>query len=168
MNALRYMKMNKQVLDPACSIQSFYFDKHPDYLLTGDIRSVSLYDSKFRKIEINPDQIMDFRKLDFPDESFNLVIFDPPHLWNCGKTSSMGMRYGVLNKDTWKKDIRSGFDECWRVLKKGGTLIFKWTEKDVTIAELIYVLGRTPLIGNKQPKTNGFWFVFYKPEESNK
>lgn len=155
---------DKQVLDPCCSLQSFYFDKHPDYLLTGDIRSERICDRWGRKINVNPDQIMDFRKLDFPDESFNLVIFDPPHLFNLGKESSMGLRYGVLNKETWRYDIKRGFDECWRVLRKGGTLIFKWGEKDIPIATVLELIERKPLIGNKKPKNSGYWMVFYKEE----
>lgn len=44
------------------------------------------------------------------------------------------------------------FDEAWRVLKPNGTLIFKWADKDVTLAELLYVLKRQPLLGDKKPR----------------
>lgn len=32
----------------------------------------------------------------------------------------------------WRQDIRQGFEECFRVLKPYGTLIFKWSEVQVT------------------------------------
>ena len=33
-----------------------------------------------RKLMINPDVIGDFRNIPYEDNSFKLVIFDPPHL----------------------------------------------------------------------------------------
>jgi len=80
-----------------------------------------------RKINVDPDIIADFRKLPFPDKSFKLIVFDPPHLKRLGQNSWMAKKYGVLDKDTWKEDLRKGFSECWRVLAIHGSLIFKWS-----------------------------------------
>lgn len=33
-----------------------------------------------KKINVNPDVIGDFRDMPFESNSFNLVVFDPPHL----------------------------------------------------------------------------------------
>ena len=77
---------------------------------------------------------MDARKLEFPDNSFYMVVLDPPHLINCGKTSDMAKSYGVLEK-AWHEDMKRIFKEAWRVLKPNGTLIFKWADKDVSLAE---------------------------------
>lgn len=81
----------------------------------------------------------------------------------------MAQSYGVLNKETWKEDLQKGFRECWRVLKPHGTLIFKWADKDVSLAELLYVLEREPVFGDKKPAankagTNRFFLVFFKDE----
>lgn len=111
---------------------------------------------------------MDARKLDFPDDTFYLVVLDPPHLINCGKTSDMAKSYGYLEK-AWHEDMKRIFNEAWRVLRPHGTLIFKWADKDVSLAELLYVLERQPVFGDKKPSankagTNRFFLVFFKDE----
>lgn len=40
-----------------------------------------------REIEIKPDIVADFRDMPFTDATFDLVIFDPPHLIRAGKES---------------------------------------------------------------------------------
>lgn len=45
------------------------------------------------------DAIADFRKMPFDDESFYLVVFDPPHLLNVGDKSFLALKYGKLEKN---------------------------------------------------------------------
>ena len=85
-----------------------------------------------RLLEIKPDQKMDVTNLPFDDESFSLVVFDPPHLKWAGKTSYMQQSYGVLPEDALGF-LRNAFDECWRVLKINGTLIFKWNTNQIPL-----------------------------------
>ena len=158
----------KPILDPMCGSRMFYFDKNNKSVLFGDIRDETHLTRQYKKLEIHPDQIMDARDLEFPDNSFHLVILDPPHLINCGKTSDMAKSYGVLEK-AWHEDMKRIFKEAWRVLKPNGTLIFKWADKDVSLAELLYVLERQPVFGDKKPSankagTNRFFLVFFKDE----
>ena len=80
---------------------------------------------------VKPDVIADFRDMPFPDKSFKLVVYDPPHLTSGSEKSVINKKYGLLNKETWKEDIIQGFKECWRVLDEHGTLIFKWNEATV-------------------------------------
>lgn len=115
-----------------------------------------------RKLDIAPDKVMDFRNLDFKSNQFKLVVFDPPHLKNLGKSSWMAKKYGVLSKD-WKEDLTKGFNECWRVLKKDGVLIFKWSEKDITVKEVLKLFNKQPLFGHttgRSGKTK--WMCFMK------
>lgn len=77
-----------------------------------------------RVLNINPDVIADFRNMPFPDNTFYLVVFDPPHLLKAGKNSWLAKKYGVLSQN-WKQDIAQGFNECMRVLKPNGTLL-RW------------------------------------------
>lgn len=84
----------KPILDPMCGSRMFYFDKNNKSVLFGDIRDETHWTRQYKKLEIHPDQIMDARDLEFPDNSFHLVILDPPHLINCGKTSDMAKSYG--------------------------------------------------------------------------
>ena len=52
-----------------------------------------------RKLIVKPDVIADFRKMPFDDESFYLVVFDPPHLLNVGDKSFLALKYGKLEKN---------------------------------------------------------------------
>jgi hypothetical protein len=63
-----------------------------------------------------PDLIADFRALPFADNTFPVVVFDPPHLERVGDKAWMGKKYGRLNKETWRDDLRKGFAEAFRVL----------------------------------------------------
>lgn len=53
-----------------------------------------------------------------------------------------------------------GFDECMRVLKPNGTLIFKWNEEQIKLSEVLKCFSQKPLLGNKRSKTH--WLVFMK------
>lgn len=164
----------KSILDPASGSRKFYFDKNNSIVLFGDIRDESYVQCDSRILNVHPDQKMDFRKLPFEDNSFSLVVFDPPHLYNLGENSFMAQSYGVLNKDTWKEDLAKGFQECWRVLKPQGTLVFKWADKDIPLTEILELFKPIiPIFGDKKvtsPKTgvSRFWLVFFKSELQDK
>lgn len=99
----------KTVLDPCCSARAMWFDKADPRAVFGDIRSETLtvadrshrHDGT-RTLRIEPDALMDFRALPFPDASFALVAFDPPHLVRAGPKSWMAARYGKLS-DNWRE-----------------------------------------------------------------
>lgn len=146
----------------------FWFDKENPNVVFADIRKEDLdlnYGNRTR--HIRPDKLHDFRKMDFPDESFSLVVFDPPHL-NAGKTGYMGKKYGSLEK-TWRADLKAGFDECMRVLRPYGTLIFKWNESQIKVSEIIKIFGSEPLFGHRTLQTSKtIWMAFMKlPKQSN-
>jgi len=152
----------KKILDVCCGSRMFWFDKNNPDTLFNDIRKEKHILCDGRKLNINPDTQMDFRKLNLDDNSFKLVIFDPPHLTKLGKNSWMAKKYGVLSEN-WREDIKKGFDECMRVLEKDGILIFKWNTRDIKISELLKVLGEEPLFGHTT-KAGGhtIWMCFYK------
>ena len=62
-----------------------------------------------KKVNVNPDVVGDFRDMPFDDETFNLVVFDPPHLKWAGQNSIMRSQYGQLDKVTWSEDLAKGF-----------------------------------------------------------
>ena len=136
------MKNEKLILDACCGSRMFWFDKHNPLTLFVDKRSETLTAKdrgKTRVIEIKPDVIADFTNLPFEDNSFYMVVFDPPHLKTLGETSWMAKKYGKLPKD-WQTLILDGFTECMRVLKPNGTLIFKWNESEIKAAEVLSVI----------------------------
>lgn len=59
--------------------------------------------------------------------------------------------------------LKRGFDECMRVLRPNGILVFKWSEVQITLKEVLQAIGEKPLFGNKQPKQSGtHWLCFMK------
>ena len=158
----------KKILDACCGSRMMWFDKqHPDALYT-DIRSGKFSAGYGDETVIIPDEVVDFRNMPYADESFYLVVMDPPHSKWLGTGPIMGQMYGQL-LPTWETDIKAGFDECMRVLKPNGTLIFKWHEKDIKLSKLLSVLQVQPLFGHtsgKHGKT--IWLTFMKSEEGGR
>lgn len=94
-------------------------------------------------------------------ERIVVVQGEIPHI---GESSYMGQAYGRLPPDV-AKFLKSGFDECWRVLKPNGTLIFKWGAKDFKLPFVLQTIGRKPLLGNRKPATETYWMVFFKSQD---
>lgn len=152
------------ILDACCGSRMFWFDRHNPSVTYMDKRSETLTapDGNWghdRVIEVKPDVVGDFRAMPFDDESFYMVVFDPPHLLHAGESSWLAKKYGTLD-ETWPFDLRQGFIECMRVLKPHGTLIFKWNEEQIKLSELLDAIGYEPLFGQKRGKTH--WLVFMK------
>ncbi len=156
--------MHKTILDPASGGRTFYFDKSDPRVMFGDIREYEQHTlTNGQVITIKPDMVMDFRNLPFNDNTFATVIFDPPHLTGLSEKSWIRKKYGVLDKDSWRDDISKGFTECFRVLKQGGTLIFKWNEFSIPTKEVIKLSPIKPIIGHPSGKRMGtHWLLFIK------
>ena len=150
----------KPILDPCCGSRMFYFDKQDDRVLFGDCRNFTDTLCDGRTLEVMPDIELDFRNLPFSDESFDLVIFDPPHLRKAGDNSWLKKKYGVLPSEGWEEYLGQGFAECWRVLSKRGTLIFKWNEEQIRLSRIYPLFPEKPIMGTPRGKT--FFIVFYK------
>lgn len=147
-------------------MRSFYFDKTDERVVFGDIREDEEHLlTNGQTIKIKPDMVMDFRELPFENNKFKVVIFDPPHLFNLSEKSWMRKKYGVLNKKTWQQDISQGFFECFRVLRGGGTLIFKWNETSIPLKEILKLTNQNPVLGHPSGKRMGtHWVLFIKDE----
>lgn len=156
-----------KILDACCGSRMFWFNKNnPDVLFVDKRReTVTAKDrDKTRIIEVNPDVIADFTDLPFEDNSFYMVVFDPPHLKSLGETSWMAKKYGKL-PNSWHEVIAKGFDECMRVLKPNGALVFKWSESEIKVSDVLSVIKYKPLFGHttgRQSKT--IWMCFMKKE----
>ena len=156
------MLHEKRILDACCGSRMFWFDKSNPDVLFADIRNESHILCDGRKLDIEPDIIMDFREMPFGDNQFKMVVFDPPHLKSLGESSWMKKKYGMLSED-WKNDIKKGFDECFRVLEPNGTLIFKWNANQIPVSEILKSIDRQPLFGHKSGKQqNTHWMAFMK------
>ena len=157
--------MTKLILDPCCGAKLFWFDKSNPAVEFCDIRTVPKHEYyPGRYIEISPDTMCDFTDLPFADRAFKLVVLDPPHLKSAGKTSYMAEKYGRLDEN-WPQMIGDGFAECWRVLDDYGTLIFKWSEVQIPLKDVLKAISREPLFGHRSGKRMGtHWLAFMKME----
>lgn len=153
----------KTILDMCCGSRMFWFDKQDHRAVFSDIRSEQHTLCDGRRLVISPDLIADFRALPFADSSFPVVVFDPPHLERVGPNGWQGKKYGKLNRDTWREDLRAGFSEAFRVLRPQGVLIFKWNEVQIPVREVLALTDEEPCIHQrigKNDKTH--WLIFTK------
>jgi len=160
----------KSVLDVACGSRMFHFNREDERVIFSDNRCEThiLKDKSSkggsRTLTVKPDVLSDFTCLPYEDNSFALVVFDPPHLLNAGESGWKAKKYGKLKGD-WREMIRKGFAECFRVLKPEGTLVFKWNEHEIPVSEVLKLTTERPLVGQrcgKAAKTH--WMVFIKQE----
>lgn len=160
--ATRRGQTTPPVLDACCGSRMFWLNKANPLAVFVDNREESHVLCDGRTLEISPTVKADFTDLPFPDETFYLVVFDPPHMASLGQNSWMAKKYGRLLPD-WEPEIQAGFDECWRVLKPNGTLVFKWNSTDVPLAHVLTLAPAEPLFGHitgRQSKTH--WLCFLK------
>lgn len=164
------MKQQPLILDPCCGSRMMWFNREHPMVIFGDQRNEVLTvtdnsrgnSSGQRVLRIKPDMLLDFRALPFPDASFKLVAFDPPHLIQAGPRSWLAAKYGKLGAD-WRNDLRKGFAECFRVLEGSGVMVFKWNETQVKVREVLALAPEPPLFGNVSGRKNGtHWYVFIK------
>lgn len=157
------------VLDACCGSRMFWFDRKDSRATFVDKRrerhTLPDISSKggSRELVIDPDHLADFTNLPFPDNTFALVVFDPPHFERNGATGWVGLKYGTLKGD-WRDELRRGFAECFRVLRPDGVLIFKWCEDEIPVSQILALTPERPLFGHrsgKQQKTH--WVTFMKP-----
>ena len=162
----------KKILDVTCGSRSIWFNKHHPAAVYMDKRQE--FDTRIwksgdglseRTLTVDPDIVADFTNIPFPDETFELVVFDPPHIQQAGETAWIIKKYGKLEND-WPKMLKDGFTECMRVLRPNGVLIFKWSEVQIPAAQVWKAIGQKPLFGHHSGKNSKtFWGCFMKGEK---
>ena len=168
----------KKILDVTCGDRTIWFQKNEPHTVycdkrreewEGDFGKTLRADGKkkHRHLVIDPDVQCDFTQLPFEDESFSLVVFDPPHVKNLTEASWLRKSYGTLT-DGWEQMIHDGFKECMRVLKPDGVLIFKWSDIQISTREVINAIGHEPLFGHRSgKKMNTHWMCYMKLDNQN-
>lgn len=154
------------VLDVCCGSRAFWFDKTDKRSFFVDKRKGVFprvhSDTPRAPVIVDPDLQGSFTDLPFPDETFYHVVFDPPHIVNSSASGNIAKYYGVL-KGEWEKEIEMGFSECLRVLRPGGTLIFKWNELHIPLKDILKLTKAIPLYGHKSGKlSKTHWVAFIK------
>lgn len=158
----------KDVLDVCCGSRMFWFDRGNPRVVFCDIRHEShemkdkTVNGGIRYLHIAPNVVCDFRRLPFTDEQFSTVVFDPPHLVRAGINGWQAKKYGRLESE-WQGLLRAGFNECWRVLRPTGTMIFKWHEYSIPVSSVVNLAPAPPMLGQRCGKTaKTHWMVFVK------
>lgn len=102
-----------------------------------------------------------------PSEIAQIAITQAEILYGClsekaTPTGYQQIKYGALYSD-WRDMLSKGFKECFRVLKSGGFLIFKWNETDIKVAEILKLTPEKPVFGHISGKrSNTHWICFMK------
>lgn len=161
----------KRVLDPCCGTRMMWANKQNPDVVFGDCRKETIVVTDqsngriggTRILRIEPNTLLDFRSLPYPDRAFKHVVFDPPHLHTAGPRSWLAAKYGKLS-DNWRDDLRQGFEECFRVLHPDGTLVFKWNETQVKVGEVLALTPYKPMYGHISGRKGlTQWLVFMLP-----
>jgi hypothetical protein len=157
----------KFILDATAGFRMMWFNKqHPNAIYLD------------QRPECEPDVVGDFRDLKrFSDNTFRLIIFDPPHILRNSDNhdSNILRRFGALQSDSWRSDLKSAANELWRVLKDYGVLIFKWNTQYTPSNEVLKLFPVEPIIyqvsatstrkyqkGRMRENVKTLWFCFMK------
>ena len=152
------------ILDACCGGKMMWVDKDDPEIIGMDIREerVTFTDrGEERVLDIQPDIQGDFTRTEFADGTFDLIVFDPPHLLRAGENSWLFKKYGKLEKDTWKEYMTQAFRELDRILAHRGTLIFKWNTCQISKKDIEACFTRSPKFVTSVLKT--YTYIFYKP-----
>jgi SAM-dependent methyltransferase len=161
-----------EILDACCGGRMWWWDKAHPLAIYMDVRRApkgSVGELTGRpewnpNFEVAPTCLGDFRNMPFADDSFQLVVFDPPHIVRPEPVGINGLKYGALPAETEQDDLGRGFAECWRVIRPGGTLVFKWAG---SLARVEPHFPATPIVGTRSLRQGSGlgtrWIIFYKP-----
>ena len=159
------------VLDACCGTKAFWFDKADSRAVFHDKRDEECpikpdAGHPARNLIVRPDVVGDFTDLQFPSDTFALVVFDPPHA-SFGNSSVMAKTYGTLGGVDWRDMLRRGFAECFRVLRPEGVLVFKWSSHHIPLADVLALTAERPLFGNRKPHmSKTHWVLYMKPNSA--
>lgn len=117
-----------KILDATAGNRAMWFDKQNPIATFIDIRP-----------EVKPDMVMDCTNTTFEDKTFDLIVFDPPHV-NCGSNSHMAKTYGHFTTAEIRELIRDAFIEFKRILKDDGFVIFKWNDHDQRLSKVLSLI----------------------------
>jgi SAM-dependent methyltransferase len=118
----------------------FYPRKRPGLILDATVNAGRFWENGERRVigldidsKFRPEVVADNRRLPFKDSSFDVVVYDPPHIPNQGsdKSKDFNSRFGLVVKSS----AENGYNlthlyppfvrEAFRVLKQEGVLFCK-------------------------------------------
>lgn len=165
-----------KILDATCGFKGIWYQKNHPFVTFMDkrkelVKCISVKDQRVshkRFYHVNPKVVSEWKDAPFPNNYFDMVIFDPPHLIisrDKKNLAAMEKQYGHLYKDNWRKVLKEGIQKLFDILKPEGVFILKWCENSVPVEEVIALMPYKPLFGsNTKSKghTANFWILFLK------
>lgn len=108
----------------------------------------------------------DSRHLPFPDQTFDLLSFDPPHMC-VGPASHMAEAYGHWTTAEILDLVERTAPEAHRVAKPEALLTLKWNDHDIKLPRILALLSQywEPLYGQttalrEKHKSATTWTIF--------
>ena len=99
------MKTEKHILDATCGSRTIWFQKEHPMAVYMDCREEhdmaiwkSTKNDSVRTLDVVPDVIADFTAMPFEDNTFELVVFDPPHLIKVGEMAAKNAMEAGITK----------------------------------------------------------------------
>ena len=169
-----------QILDATAGPKGIWYQKNHPFVTfmdkrNGTFHNVMSENVKFktrRRYKIYPDVVSEWKDAPFPDNYFDMIVFDPPHLLvgKDKKPPNMTQKYGMLDKETWRNDLRIGLKKLFSILKPNGIFVLKWCENDISIEEVLKLFPYPPLFGSniKKKVSTTYWILFIKYDVNEK
>ena len=161
-----------RILDATAGMRGIWYQKDNPFTIFLDKRRGKEYtvteNSNFqnnRIIRVFPDIQAMWQYLPFVDAVFDMIVFDPPHLFKDQgkKLSLISKRYGVFYNQSWRQELDEGITELFRVLKSSGIFILKWNEANKPVDEVLKLFPYPPLFGSRVGQKNKtHWICFLK------
>jgi len=161
-----------RILDATCGFKGIWFQKNHPFVTFMDKRKGKINTmndgnniNKNQVFNIKPDVVSEWKDAPFPNNYFDMIIFDPPHIIR-KKDRKIGWiekKYGYFYEDTWKHELKIGIEKLFYVLKPNGVFILKWCDVNKQLSELLKLFPYKPLFGTvNNHKTTEHWVCFIK------
>jgi tRNA G10 N-methylase Trm11 len=125
-----------KILDACCGRRKFWVNKNHSDVVYIDVRP-----------EVKPDFIMDCRKTAFEDKTFDLIVFDPPHISLSPDSKGIfGEKYGRFRAREIRILIYEAFIEFHRILQDDGLVIFKWNTHSQSLRTIFPLITKFEIL----------------------
>ena len=163
-----------KILDATTGFKGIWYQKNHPFVTFIDKRkgwmdgkTKNMTFKNRRRWKIDPDLVVSWKDVPFPDNYFDMIIFDPPHLiLDRGKSiPQMAKAYGNLYSYNWRMELKEGIAKLFQILKPEGIFVLKWCENSVKVQEIIKLCPYPPLFGSNtksKGRTANYWILFLK------
>ena len=152
---------DKYICDVCCGGRMMWFDKDNKNTIYCDIRECEKGHIEYcTNWSCKPDIICDYRDLPFEDNKFKLILWDIPHIIK-DSGGIINKKYGSLGEN-WKEDTTKAFKEIWRCLDLHGVLIFKYSDLNIKVGDMLKCFNQKALFGTRTKKAvNSTYFIVF-------